>query len=387
MIENIQRISLARPDLNDNDIQSVVSTLLSPRLSLGPRIDEFEKAISDLLGCRYAIAVNSGTAALHLCILACGIGPGDEVITTPFSFVASTNCILYVGATPVFADIEPDTWNIDPAKVEAAITPKTRAILPVHVFGRPCNMDRLMEIAHRHNLQLIEDSCEALGSRWKGRALGTFGNAGTFAFYPNKQITTGEGGMVVTDDPEIAVRCRSLRNQGRDEGSTWLQHARLGFNFRMSDIHAALGTSQLKRLSEFVAKRRQVVSWYREALQGFDAIIPPSEAEPAAEISWFVFVVSLRKEFEAQHRKVVLETLQRAGVECSNYFPPIHLQPYFEHACGKVGTYPVTESVAARTIALPFHTNLSREGVSRIAGVLKEAVATLEHQICVAVAH
>ena len=269
------KVYLSRPDICEKDIQAVVQVLKTPNLALGPKIPEFEKKIADYVGTKYAISVNSGTSALFLCVKALNIGKDDEVITTPFTFIASTNCILMVDAKPVFVDIDPDNLNIDPKKIEAKITKKTKAILPVAVFGNPAGMDEVVKIAKKHNLPVIEDSCEALGSELNGKKAGSFGIVGTFAFYPNKQMTTGEGGMIVTDNKEIADRCVSLRNQGRGQGGGWLAHERMGYNFRLSDINAALGITQLERIEEFIQKRQRVAQWYQEILVDDNRIIVP----------------------------------------------------------------------------------------------------------------
>ena len=257
-----EEVPLSGPDVGEREIAAVVEVLRDRQLSLGPRLAQFEEAMARYAGSRHAVAVSSGTAGLHLIVHALGIGAGDEVVTTPFSFVASSNCLLFEGATPVFADIDPVTWDMDPAAAEAAITPRTKALLPVHVFGRPCPMPAYNAIAARHGLAVIEDSCEAIGSTIDGKKAGTFGRAGIFAFYPNKQMTTGEGGIVVTDDGELAALLSSLRNQGRGADGNWLAHERLGWNYRIPDILCALGIAQLERLEEFVAARQQVVDLY-----------------------------------------------------------------------------------------------------------------------------
>ena len=378
MTEDLRKIPLSRPDVSEADVEAVATVLRSGRLSLGPVGPQFEAAFAKAVGAKHAVAMSSGTAALHLCLIALGIGPGDEVITTPFSFVASANCILYVGARPIFVDIGEHTLNLDPARLEAAVSERTRAILPVHVFGRPCAMDMIMAMAERHKLVVVEDACEALGARFAGRAVGTFGRAGTFAFYPNKQMTTGEGGMVVTDDDAIAELCRSLRNQGRG-GAGWLEHERLGFNYRLSDIQSALGLSQLRRLPGLLRRRAQVAQWYREVLAGVEEIILPPPPAETTEMSWFVFVVRLADEFTGEDRDRLLQELRSRGIECSNYFPPIHLQPYFCEKFGFTpGSFPVAERVAAQTVALPFHSGLTCGEVSTVARAVREAVARIK---------
>lgn len=369
------RIPLSSPDIDASDIEAVVAVLRTPHLSLGPAGPAFEEAISRYAGTRHAVAVNSGTSGLHLAVVACGLGRGDEVVTTPFSFVASTNCFLFEGATPAFADIDPETWDLDPAAAEAAITPRTKALLPVHVFGRPCRIGRFVEIAERRSLRLLEDPCESLGSTLDGKMTGSFGDAGVFAFYPNKQITTGEGGVIVTDDDAIAETCRSLRNQGRGAGGGWLEHVRLGFNYRMSDFQAALGLSQLQRIETFVEMRRKAFERYVEALARVPGVRPPAPPRDGERVSWFVFVVRLADEFDRTDRDAVLESLRGRGIACRNYFVPIHLQTYMREKFGfREGQFPVTERVAARTIALPFHNRLTEAEIEEVVDALGSAI-------------
>jgi perosamine synthetase len=307
------------------------------------------------------VAVSSGTAALHLLIHARGIRAGDEVITTPFSFIASANCVLMESAKPVFVDIDPETWNIDAAGIEAAVTPRTRAIIPVDVFGQPADMEAIMGIADKRGLFVMEDSCEALGSAYRGRPAGSLGHAGVFGFYPNKQLTTGEGGMIVTDDESLADLCRSLRNQGRDGGGGWLAHVRLGYNFRLSDVNCALGLAQLGRIKEIIAARERVYAWYVERLTDEPRLVM-QVVRGDVKVSWFVFVVRLADEFAPGARDRILMGLTERGIGCSNYFAPIHLQPFYVERFGFVaGDFPECERVASRTIALPFHHEL-REG-------------------------
>jgi len=366
------RIHLSRPDISEKEIEAVCEVLRSPSLSLGPRLGEFERAFAGYIGTGRAVAVNSGTSGLFLCVLAMGIGEGDEVITTPFTFIASANSIMMAGARPVFVDIDPVSLNIDPAQIESKITGKTKAVLPVEVFGNPAGFDKVCKIAQKHNLPVIEDSCEALGSELNGQKAGTFGTMSVFAFYPNKQITTGEGGVILTDDDDLADMCASLRNQGRGKSGGWLGHERLGYNFRLSDINCALGIVQLSRLDEIKAKRRQVAKWYQEMLAGDDRLIVPAEADNC-RISWFVFVVRLAEEFTLEHRNSVLEAMSNSGIEVSNYFPPVHLQPFMvERFDYRRGDFPITESVCGSTIALPFYNNLAKDQVATVCKTLKE---------------
>ncbi|MFC2095135.1 DegT/DnrJ/EryC1/StrS family aminotransferase [Candidatus Bipolaricaulota bacterium] len=366
-------IPLAQPFITEQDVAAVTQTVAGARLALGPSLDAFEVALTQRSGTAHAVAVNSGTSALHLIIRALGIGPGNEVVTTPFSFVASTNCILMEGATPVFADIDPQTLCIDPAAVEAAITPRTAAILAVDVFGYPADWQRLERIAEKHDLILIEDSAEALGSLLDGKPCGSFGRAAIFGFYPNKQITTGEGGAVVTDDPVLADCCRSMANQGRGDAS-WHSHVRLGYNYRMDEMSAALGLSQLKRFEEIVAAREQVASWYLDELRGVDTIILPGVAGDV-RMSWFVFVIRLADSFTRADRDRTLEALQAQGIGCRDYFQPIHLQPFIQERLGTArGGFPITESVSDRTIALPFFPQMTHEQVLRVGESLLAAI-------------
>jgi len=365
-------IHLSRPDITDREIEAVCAVLRSPNLSLGPKLVEFEQAFAEYVGMKRAVAVNSGTSGLFLCMLAMGIVPGDEVITTPFTFAASATSIMMAGARPVFIDIDPVSLNIDPAKIEAGITEKTKAILPVEVFGNPAGLDAVCEIARKHNLPVIEDSCEALGSALKEKKVGTFGTMSVFGFYPNKQITTGEGGMILTDDDALADMCVSLRNQGRGKGGGWLAHERLGYNYRLSDINCALGIVQLSRIDEIKAKRRQVAEWYRQMLADDDRLIVP--AEPAdCDMSWFIFVVRLAEDFKIERRDRILQQMQSQNIQVGNYFAPVHLMPFIAEKFGhKPGDFPIAESASQRTIALPFYNNLTKDEVSFICKLLKQ---------------
>lgn len=368
------QIHLSRPDITEKEIEAVCAVLRTPNLSLGPKLTEFETAFAEYIGRKRAVAVNSGTSGLFLCMLALGIGPGDEVITTPFTFIATANSIMMVGATPVFVDIDPVSLNIDAEKIESKITEKTKAIMPVEVFGNPAGFDKICEIAQKHNLIVIEDSCEALGSELNGKKAGTFGTMSTFAFYPNKQITTGEGGMILTDDDELADMCVSLRNQGRSKGGGWLDHERLGYNFRLSDINCALGIVQLSRIDELKAKRKQVAKWYQQLLADDDRLIVPAESD-GCDMSWFVFVVQLADRFTRKQRDIVLKQMLAEGIQVSNYFSPVHLQPFIAESLGCCeGDFPVTESVSARTIALPFYNNLTRDEVATVCKTLKDVL-------------
>ncbi len=363
-------IELSGPDITQAEIDAVAEVLRSGRLSLGPAVPRFEQAIAEYVGAKHAVAVSSGTCGLHLLMRAIGIQPDDEVITTPFSFVASSNCVLYEGGRVVFVDIDPNTWNIDPARIEAAINSRTRAIIAVNVFGQPAEMDTINAIAKKHNLRVIEDSCESLGARYNGRMSGTLADAGVFGFYPNKQITTGEGGMITTNDDEIARLCVSMRNQGRDTGMGWLSHERLGYNYRLSDVASAIGAVQVHRISEILEKRRRVAMWYHQRLST-DARITFQQIHSDCEISWFVFVIKLADEYTEQDRADLIEKLRARGIGCSNYFAPIHLQAFYSRQFNlHEGDFPICEAVAARTIALPFHNHLTESQVDHVCETL-----------------
>jgi perosamine synthetase len=369
------KIPLSQPDITEAEIQAVAAVLRTPRLSLGPKLEEFEQAMAGYIGVPHAVAVNSGTSGLHLCIRALGIGEGDEVIVPSFTFIAAANAIRYERAKPVFIDIDPATLNLDPGKIEASITPRTRAIMAVHTFGCPAPMDAILAIAERHNLVVIEDACEAIGAECKGRKAGSLGRAAVFAFYPNKQITTGEGGMIVTRDSGLASRMRALRNQGRYDSEDWLQHAEVGYNYRISEINCALGIGQLKRIEEILSKREAVAFAYQHELENISGLVLPPIRIPDVRISWFVYVVRLAGQFTARHRDALMTFLQREGIGCARYFAPIHLQPAY--APWKPAPLPVTESHAARTLALPFFNNLSQLQIKEVSETLRKALRTL----------
>lgn len=364
-------IPLSSQDITDAEVEAVVRVLRSQRLSLGPKLTEFEEAFKRRIGVRHAICCSSGTAGLHVCWRALGIGPGDEVITTPFSFISSSNSIAFDGGRPVFVDIDPRTWQIDANRIEAAITPRTKAILPVDVFGNVPDLDAVWDVARRHNLRVLEDSCEALGATYKGRPAGTLGEAGVFAFYPNKQITTGEGGMIVTSDDDIAFHARSLINQGRDPDAGWLAHARLGYNYRLTDIQAAIGVVQMRRLDEILARRAQVAERYR-ALLADEPRVSLMQIRDDVAISWFVFVVRLSDDYTQAQRDAILAGLTQRGIGCNNYFTPIHLQPYYvQEFDTRPGDFPITEALSQRTIALPFHNRLTADEVEHTVSTLQ----------------
>ena len=372
MTSATRQVPLSSPYLDERDEELVLEVLRSGRLSLGPAIDRFEELFAEKVGAPYAAAVSSGTAGLHLLCRIAGLGPGDEAITSPYSFVASANCAIYEGATPVFADVDERTLNLDPAAVEAAITPRTKAVIAVDIFGYPCELDPLRELCERHGLTLVQDACEALGAEYKGRPLGSHGPSAVFAFYPNKQMTTGEGGIVTTHSEEEWKLLTSLRNQGRADGGGWLEHARLGFNYRLDDIRAALGIGQLEKLDTILALRRSAAKRYNELLVDVRGIELPLEDDVDHVRSWFVYVVKLAREVD---RERVIAALEQQGVASSRYLPSIHLQAYMRERYGfREGLCPVSEDLSRRTLALPFYTAISPEDQERVAEALAAAV-------------
>jgi perosamine synthetase len=365
-------VPLSGPYLDEREEQLVLEVLRSGRLSLGPTVDAFEEAVAAHVGAPYAAAVSSGTAGLHLLCIAAGISEGDEVITSPYSFAASANCFVYEGGVPVFADIDPATLNLDPAAVEAAVTPRTKAIVAVDIYGYPCELDELRAIASRHGLALIQDSCEALGAVYRGARVGSHGTSAVFAFYPNKQLTTGEGGVVTTHSEEEWRLLRSLRNQGRGDDGGWLEHVRLGYNYRLSDVAAALGLVQAEKLDEILALRRAVAARYDELLREIDGVELPLADDAEHERSWFVYVVKLPSN---EDRERVIAHFEREGIGYNRYLPSIHLQPYMRERYGfREGLCPVSEDASARTLALPFFTALERDAQERVAEALAAAL-------------
>lgn len=367
----VRQIPLAQPNIGEREIELVNDVLTSDVLAMGRYTEEFEERVAAAAQRRFGVACSSGTAGLHLAVAGLGIGEGDEVITTPFSFVASSNCLLFERAKPVFVDIEEETLGLDPNLVEAVVSARTRGLLPVDVFGNACRIEELEAMAHERSWVLIEDSCEALGSSLNGRPLGSFGIASVFAFYPNKQITTGEGGMLVTDDPELASAARSMRNQGRDEDGTWLRHVRLGYNYRIDELSSALGVAQMERLPDLHAGREETRRAYEAALADRPWLRLP-RAAPGADVDWFVYVIRLDPAID---RDRLIGQLAEAGVPGRPYFSPIHLQPFYRERFGfRPGDFPVTERVAASTLALPFSSRLGAGQVTQVAAALDQAV-------------
>lgn len=366
------RIPLSAPDVLQEDIDAVAAVLRTPRLSLGPQLEEFECAIARYTGAAHAVGVSSGTAGLHLCIRALGIGEGDEVIVPSFAFIAVANVPRYEKALPVFVDIEPETLNLDPSRIEAAITSRTKAILVVHTFGCPAELPAILEIARQHHLCVIEDACEAIGAEYGGRKVGAWGDAGVFAFYPNKQITTGEGGMLITENPRIASLVRALRNQGRADSSDWFQHSELGYNYRLPEMSCALGISQLKRIDTTLSRREEIAGKYHERLRGIENLRLPALEVPRRKLSWFVYVVRLSGSFSQAHRDWIMHELHRRGIGCARYFAPIHLQPAYRSACQPRSDLRVTEFEASRCLALPFFNRLQDAQIDEVCGNLGE---------------
>ena len=366
------RVPLSRPYLDEREEELVLDVLRSGRLSLGPAIERFEQLIAERVGAPYAAAVSSGTAGLHMLCHIAGVGEGDEVITSPVSFVATANCFIFEGGRPVFADVDQQTLNLDPEAVEAAITDRTKGIVTVDMFGYPCELDELRAIAARHGLWLIDDSCEALGAEYKGSPIGSHGVSGAFGFYPNKQITTGEGGIVTTHSEEEWELLKSLRNQGRSYDSRWFHHVRLGFNYRITDVQAAMGIAQLEKLDRLLAMRADVARRYGELLGSIDGVELPCADDADHRRSWFVYVVKVA---EGIDRDAVLERLASQGIEAGHYVPAVHLQPYLRDAYGfSEGMCPVAEDACSRTLALPFFPQLEAEDQKLVVDALQDAL-------------
>jgi perosamine synthetase len=360
------KIPLSAPDVEENEIEAVAGVLRTPHLSIGPKLEEFEHAIAAYVGTENAIGVSSGTAGLHLCVRALGIGAGDEVIVPSFAFISVANVVRYESAIPVFVDIEPATLNLDPARIENAITPRTKAIIAVHTFGYPAELSTILDIARRHQLYVIEDACEAIGAQYENRKVGVHGDAGVFSFYPNKQITTGEGGVVVTSNPRMASLIRALRNQGRVNSDDWLQHSELGYNYRLSEMNCALGISQLERIESILARREEIAGKYAHKLRKNDNLRLPALVAPRRKISWFVYVVRLSGSWSQVHRDWIVKEMNRRGIGCGRYFAPIHLQPAYAFATARRTDLSVTEYEASRCLALPFFNRLQDEQIAEV---------------------
>ncbi len=390
------KIRMSSPDITQAEIDSVMEVLHSTDLSMGEKLQAFETEMARITGTRFAVGVSSGTAGLHLSVIAAGIGAGDLVVTTPFSFIASSNCLLYERATPIFVDVEDQTGNLDCLLVEKAVdalksggksaekilprklqmqninTQNPKAILAVNVFLQAANFDQLIDIAHRHNLQLIEDACETIGAGYKGRLAGSLGDIGVMAFYPNKQMTTGEGGVITTNNQTWAEAARSLRNQGRKPGGAWLEHDRLGFNYRLDEMSAAFGLAQAKRLPELLERRRLVAFWYEERLRDLELVRLPYIAPYTTAVSWFVYVIRI---LPPAQRDLIIAKLAQAGIPSRKYFAPIHLQSFYRERFGyQPGDFPVAERLGDECLALPFSGVMTEAEVDTVCFALRKAL-------------
>lgn len=367
-----RQVPLARPLVGGREEELVLEALRSRRLALGPMIERFERALAERLGAEHVVAVSSGTAGLHLCVRMSGLGPGDEAITSPFSFVASSNCVLYEGATPVFADVDPQTLNLDPGAVAEAITPHTKAIVAVDIFGYPCELDPLRALAEKHGLAFIEDACEAVGASYRGRPIGSFPHPAVFGFYPNKQVTTGEGGAIAVSTDEERTLLRSLANQGRADSGGWLEHARFGYNYRLDDLSAAVGLAQVEKLDTLLELRAAAAARYADLLTGLAGVEVPLADDDDHRRSWFVYPVRLDSDVD---RERVIEQLAERGVATSRYLPSIHLQPYMRERFGyREGMLPVSEEASRRLLALPFYPELAEDDQSYVVEELRRAL-------------
>lgn len=369
--------SISKPFIRNEDREAVLAVLKTDQLSLGPQYKEFEKSFAKKIGTKYACAVSSGTAGLHLAMIAAGIGPGDEVITSPFSFVASANCILYVGAKPVFVDIDPVTYNIDPRKIEEKITKKTKAILPVHIFGQAVDLDPILKIAKKHKLKIIEDACESICAEYKGRRVGTFGESAVFAFYPNKQMTTCEGGMIVTNSRKIYELCASLRNQGRAENMQWLDHQYLGYNYRIDEMSAALGLAQLVKLDYMINERVKIAALYNKHFSKHSISIQVPQTDRNNTHTWFVYVIRIKN--PKVKRDKLIEVLAKQGISTKPYLPSIHLFSFYKDKFGfKKGDFPISELASDTSLALPFYVGLKDKDVKYIANKVTSTIKSYE---------
>ena len=356
------RIPLAKPVIGKRERELVDAVLRSGQLSLGPMLARFERDWAERIGVRHAIASSSGTAGLHMCLHAAGVGPGDEVVTSSFSFVASANAVLFTGADVVFAEVDPRTFNMDPAAVEAAITPRTKALVIVDIFGYPAEIPALIEIAERHGLAIVEDACQSIDGDYDGKKLGTWGHPAVYGFYANKQLTTAEGGVILTDDDDLAMLLKSLSNQGRSDDGAWLVHSRLGFNYRLSDVHAAIGVAQLEHLDDMLADRERVAGWYQERVQETPGVEPMFTGDQRR--SWFVYAPRLAPGID---RNAVIMELDAMEISAKPYLPCIHLQPFYQQQFGyRPGALPITEAISSSTIALPFFPEMTETQVDQV---------------------
>lgn len=363
-------IPIAKPFIDKADIAGVIRVLKSGRLSLGPSLSKFESDFASYVGIKYACAVSSGTAGLHLVVKALGLKSGDEVITSPFSFIASSNCLLYEGIKPVFIDIDESTFNLDPKKIEQVITPRTKAILVVHIFGQSADMKAITRLAKKYKLAIIEDACESIGATYDSKFTGTFGMAGVFAFYPNKQMTAGEGGMIVTKSKDLHEKFLTLRNQGRALDMQKVDHLTLGYNYRMDEMSAALGSSQLKKVNRFIKERRKIAGWYSEFLSNSPGVIIPQIARNRTH-SWFVYVIRVT----SGTRDQLQQKLLKMGIQTKVYLPSIHLQPFMREQFGyKEGDFPITEKVSSEVLALPLFVGLKKQEMKRISEAIKQNI-------------
>lgn len=369
-------ISYGRQSLDEEDIQAVIDTLRSPNLTQGPKIEEFEQAIANYVGTKYAVAFCNGTAALHGACYAAGIGEGDEVITSPITFAASANCVRYVGGTVVFADIDETTYNIDPNEIRKNITPQTKAIIPVDFTGQPVDIDEIMAIAKEHNLVVIEDSAHSLGATYKGRKVGTTAHMTMFSFHPVKPITTAEGGIIVTNDEEYYKKLLRFRSHGieqvpysAEKGGWFYEMTDLGYNYRMTDLQAALGVSQMKKLDVFIERRQEIAKFYTETLQHVEGIILPKQLEQT-QSGWHLYMIQL----QTANRKQVFDAMRAANIGVHVHYIPVYWHPYYEKLGYKRGLCPVAEAWYEKALTLPIHPGLTNEEITRIIQALKEAV-------------
>lgn len=371
------RIPLSAPDIDEADIDAVVSVLRTSRLSIGPRMEEFEAVAARYTGVPYGVALASGTAGLHLGLAALGIGEGDEVILPSFTFIAVANAVLYRRATPVFAEIDSRTLNLTAETVARVITPRTRAIIAVHTFGCPVDLDPILDLAAAHGVKVIEDACEALGAEYRGRRAGGMAEFGVFGFYPNKPITTGEGGMLVTRNRELAETVRALRNQGRRPADGWLDHSLLGYNYRLSELNCALGLSQMSRIDAILAQREDRAACYRELLRAVPELTLPVFETESGRSCWFVFVVRLAERFKAEDRDRIIDYMAARGIGCGRYFAPIHRQPLYATYADPKCDLSVTDKTVSRTLALPFFNRLTDAEIAEVCQTLREAIETV----------